>query len=159
MGNQNQMDWGGLDVVCDSIYVGATTPGATGTELVSADVAQLAGITAGTAEAEKAVVTDASNEIAGFASVTSDVFVGPVTGDVTGDVTGALDASGGTVIVPQAVTDVHDTTPTAASIITALGAAAAGKIGTIDDASGDTNTYLCISTDTSWYFLKFTKAA
>lgn len=62
------------------------------------------------------------------------------------------------VQLPQAVDNVHDTTPTAASIVTALGAAARGKIGTIDDADGDTNTYLCIATDASWYYLKFTKA-
>lgn len=61
-------------------------------------------------------------------------------------------------IIPQAVTQVNDTTPTAAEIISALGAAARGKIGTIDDNDGDTNGYLCFASDASWYFLKFTKA-
>jgi hypothetical protein len=163
MGNQNQVDWAGLDLVINNVYTGATEPGETGVELTSADLDQLAGITPGTAEAELAVVTDASNEIAGFASVTSDVFVGPLTGDVTGnvtgDVTGSLDATGGTAIIPSSVDNVHDTTPTQAQMVTALGAAAAGKVGTIDDASGDTVGYFCFSSDTSWYFLTGTKGA
>lgn len=89
-------------------------------------------------------------------NVTGDV-TGNVTGNVTGDVTGALDASSATVKLPQSVDNVHDTTPTQAQMVTALGAAARGKIGTIDDADGDTNGYICFSSDASWYWLKGTK--
>lgn len=62
----------------------------------------------------------------------------------------------------QAVTNVNDTTPTAAEITTAMGVTPAnagrGFIGTIDDADGDTNGYLVWSSDASWYWLKGTKA-
>ncbi len=61
----------------------------------------------------------------------------------------------------QAVTDVHDTTPTDAELDTAFGTpATVGRafIGTVDDADGDTNFYICASSDASWYYLKMTKA-
>lgn len=62
----------------------------------------------------------------------------------------------------QAVTNVHDTAPTDAELDTAFGTPASlgrGFIGTVDDADGDTNFYLCLTSDASWYYLKFTKAA
>jgi len=64
--------------------------------------------------------------------------------------------------VKQDVSNVHDTTPTAASLTLAFGAPATlgrGFIATIDDADGDTNGYLVFTSDASWYFLKFTKAS
>lgn len=60
----------------------------------------------------------------------------------------------------QAVDDVHDTTPTDAQLDSAFGTPATlgrGFIGTIDDADGDTNFYLCITSDASWYWVKMTK--
>lgn len=65
----------------------------------------------------------------------------------------------GQKVLPQSVDNVHDTVPTLAQITTALGPPKRGKIGTIDDADGETNIYLCIATDNSWAFLKFTKAS
>jgi hypothetical protein len=62
----------------------------------------------------------------------------------------------------QAVTQVHDTTPTIAELTTAFGDPATlgrGFIGTVDDNDGDTNAYMVFVTDASFYFLKFTKAA
>lgn len=62
----------------------------------------------------------------------------------------------------QDVSNVHDTVPTAASLTSAFGDPATlgrGFIATIDDADGDTNGYLVFTSDASWYFLKFTKAA
>jgi hypothetical protein len=61
----------------------------------------------------------------------------------------------------QAVTNVNDTTPTAAELTTAFGAPATlgrGFIGTVDDADGDANGYLVWTSDASFYFLKGTKA-
>ena len=60
-----------------------------------------------------------------------------------------------------AVDNVHDTTPTAASLVTALGTAAvagAGSIKLVNDAAGGINVYACISDGTDWFFLKFTKS-
>lgn len=62
----------------------------------------------------------------------------------------------------QAVTNVHDTTPTASELTTAFGDPATlgrGFIGTVDDADGDTNGYIAWTSDASWYFLKGTKAS
>jgi len=91
-------------------------------------------------------------------NVTGNV-TGNITGNVTGNVTGSIDASGGTLQVKNAVTNVHDTTPTQAEMVTALGAAARGKIGTIDDNDGNTVGYLCFSSDASWFFIAGTKGA
>jgi len=62
----------------------------------------------------------------------------------------------------QAVTQVHDTTPTAAELVTSFGAAATlgrGFIGTVDDNDGDAISYIVWTTDASFYFVKGTKAA
>jgi len=67
-----------------------------------------------------------------------------------------------TTISTQAVDDVHDTTPTDAQLDTAFGTPASlgrGFIGTLDDASGETNFYICITTDNSWFWTLMTKAA
>lgn len=63
--------------------------------------------------------------------------------------------------VKQAVTNVNDTTPTAAELTTAFGAPATlgrGFVGTVDDNDGDTNGYIVWCSDASFYFLKGTKA-
>lgn len=62
----------------------------------------------------------------------------------------------------QAVTDVHDTVPTAANCVTAFGAAATvgrGFIGTIDDADADARGFLVFASDASYYFIAATKCA
>lgn len=63
--------------------------------------------------------------------------------------------------VKQAVTNVNDTTPTAAELTTAFGNPATlgrGFVGTVDDADGDTNGYIVWCSDASFYFVKGTKA-
>lgn len=62
----------------------------------------------------------------------------------------------------QSLANVHDTTPTAASLTATFGSPATlgrGFVGTIDDNDGDTNGYIVWTSDASWYFLKGTKAA
>jgi hypothetical protein len=54
-----------------------------------------------------------------------------------------------------AITDVADP-PTQANMVTAFGAAAtagAGFIGFLNDANGGVNTWLCVSSGTSWYYV------
>lgn len=63
--------------------------------------------------------------------------------------------------IKQDVSNVHDTTPTDASLDSAFGTPASlgrGFLATIDDADGDTNGYLVWTSDASWYWLKGTKA-
>lgn len=55
------------------------------------------------------------------------------------------------------VSNVHDTTPTAAQIAAAMGTPEAGKIITINDAAGGVNFYLCASDGTNYFWLKMTK--
>lgn len=62
----------------------------------------------------------------------------------------------------QSVSNVNDTTPTAAELTAAFGTPASlgrGFVATVDDNDGDTNGYLVFTSDASWYFLKFTKAS
>jgi hypothetical protein len=62
----------------------------------------------------------------------------------------------------QAVNNVHDTAPTAAELTTSFGAPATlgrGFVGTVDDADGDTNSYIVWTSDASFFFLKGTKAS
>lgn len=55
----------------------------------------------------------------------------------------------------QAITNVHDTAPTQAEMVTAFGSAAvagAGALRTIKDADANTNMYICASNGTSWFY-------
>lgn len=61
---------GGNDLVVNELYIGATTPDAAGTELTGTNLGVLAGVTAGTATASKAVVLDSSKGIATITSAT-----------------------------------------------------------------------------------------
>lgn len=90
MGNPKQIDLGGLDVIVDKLYTGATRPGQTGSEMTIEELSSLEGITAGTVTAEKAVVVDASKDIGDFGVVTADTFTGDLTGaaSVTSSVAG-----------------------------------------------------------------------
>jgi hypothetical protein len=73
--------------------------------------------------------------------------------------TGLLTATAG-LLTKQAVTNVHDTTPTQAEMVTAFGAVPGrGFIGTIDDNDGNAVSYLCWSTDASYFFVAGTKGA
>lgn len=61
----------------------------------------------------------------------------------------------------QAVNNVNDATPTKAELTTSFGdptTLGRGFIGTIDDNDGNTNGYLVFTSDTDFFFLKFTKA-
>ena len=63
--------------------------------------------------------------------------------------------------IPQSLADVHDTIPTDAQLDAAFGTPPTlgrGYIRTIDDADGNTNFYIVITIDISWYWLKMTKA-
>jgi hypothetical protein len=64
------------------------------------------------------------------------------------------------VTLIQSTDDVADP-PTDDDLDTAFGTPAAlgaGFVGTLDDNSGDADCYLCWTSDTSWYYVKGTKA-
>lgn len=123
-------------------------------------------------------VTITSGASAGASGTAGDVAIdaGSAAGGTAGSITIGTSNAGAVTIgatsVPvnmtngglrtiQAVDNVNDTTPSDAELDTAFGTPATlgrGFIGTIDDADGDTNFYLCLTSDASWYFLKFTKA-
>lgn len=61
-----------------------------------------------------------------------------------------------------AVTNVNDTTPTEAEVVTAFGAIAAKKnafIGVINDNNGNANIYLVVKAGTKYAFVKLTVCA
>jgi hypothetical protein len=77
------------------------------------------------------------------------------------EITNILNVTAGGLRTIQSVADVHDTTPTDAQLDAAFGTPATlgrGFIGTVDDADGDTNFYIAITSDASWYWVKMTKA-
>lgn len=68
----------------------------------------------------------------------------------------------GIIRVPQAVNNVHNTTPTIAELTTSFGAPASmgrGFIGTVDDNDGDAISYIVWTTDAGYYYVIGTKAA
>lgn len=69
MGNPNQLDLGGMTIVCTDIVL-ASTPGGSQTSLSATEIAALDGVTAGTATASKAVVLGASKEISTITTAT-----------------------------------------------------------------------------------------
>ena len=76
-------------------------------------------------------------------------------------VLGVLNANAAGLRTKQAVTQVHDTTPTEAELTTAFGAPATlgrGFVGTVDDNDGNTNFYVVATSDASFFYHKFTKA-
>lgn len=104
---------------------------------------------------EDGIVTDKSVTVGGNLAVTGTTsFSGAAT------FSGAVIANTGGLRTFQAVTNVHDTTPTQAEMVTAFGAVPGrGFIGTIDDADGNAVSYLCWSTDASYFFVAGTKGA
>lgn len=85
----SKIDLGGNDVVVDSIYVGATGPGQAGTLLSGSELTALDGVTAGTASASKAIVTDSSNELSWAVSDSATDQVSPLTFALTATGAGA----------------------------------------------------------------------
>lgn len=67
------VDLGGNTLITENIRVGATAPGQTGTDISSAELTFLDGVTAGTVSASKAVVASASSTVTGLAGITSSV--------------------------------------------------------------------------------------
>lgn len=57
------VDMGGDTLILESLQVGATTPGSTGTALSSTELAYLDTVTAGTVTASKAVVVDSNKDV------------------------------------------------------------------------------------------------
>lgn len=70
MGSSTEMDLGGLDLVVNSLKVGATAAGQAGTTLTGAEVIVLDSVTAGTAAASKAVVLDSGTKVSGIKNIT-----------------------------------------------------------------------------------------
>lgn len=134
------VDLGGNTLVTENIRVGATGPGQAGVAIDAADLTVLDGATAANSGTGKAVITGTSGALT---------------------VAGVLDSSASGVRTKQAVNNVHDTTPTVEDLTASFGAPASlgrGFVGTVDDADGDTNSYLVWASDASFYYLKGTKA-
>lgn len=70
MASSTDVDYGGLDLICNSVKVGATKPGQAGTQISSTELGYLDSVTAGTVTASKAVVVDSSKNIGNFNNVT-----------------------------------------------------------------------------------------
>lgn len=66
-----KIDLSGNDLVIGDIFAGASTPGSAGTDIGTADLSAIAGVTAGTVAASKAVIVDASKNIGAFGTVTA----------------------------------------------------------------------------------------
>lgn len=64
-------DMSGSDLIVGDIKVAANTPGSAGTDITTADLTALAGVTAGTVSASKAVIVDGSKNIATFGTIGS----------------------------------------------------------------------------------------
>lgn len=136
----NVVDFGGNTIVAESIRVGATYPGQTGTEIDNIDFTTLEGADENNEGTNKVVITGTDGAVS---------------------VHGVLDASTEGVLTKQAVNNVHDTTPTIEDLTASFGDPASlgrGFVGTVDDADGDTNGYLVWTSDASFYFVKGTKA-
>ena len=129
MGFQNQIDLAGNDIVCNAVRVGATTPGAQGTELSGAELAVL-DVTAGAVTASKAVVADSNKDAGDFRNldaVNIDAGADAVAGTV--DVFPATTASGKIIIQAANSAGAFNTTITNASM-------AASRTVTIPDPGG-----------------------
>lgn len=73
MGSPLEIDYGGLTLVANTIKMGATAPGVPGTAITTSNVALLAGVTAGTAIASKAVTTDSSIRVTGLNGIAGSI--------------------------------------------------------------------------------------
>lgn len=146
-GNPNQLDLGGMTIVCTDIVL-ASTPGGSQTSLSATEIAVLDGITAGTAAASKALVLNSSANltaglnnfaiggtlaVTGVATFTvSPVFSAAITSATitTGTVTtltsttGTITTLGTTTLTPTTIAGAANFTgtPTFAAGITVTGA-------------------------------------
>jgi hypothetical protein len=84
MGNPNQLDLGGVTLVVSDIVI-ASTPGGAQTDLTAVNLTATAGVTPGTATASKAVILDASKNIATLGTIGAGVITS--TGDIVNGVT------------------------------------------------------------------------
>jgi hypothetical protein len=76
--------------------------------------------------------------------------------------TSVVNATAAGIRTKQAINNVGDTTPTAAELTTSFGTPASvgsGFVGVVKDADADTNCFVVVSNGTSYFYLKFTKAA
>jgi hypothetical protein len=111
------IDLAGNTLICQDIQVGATTPGSTGTSLSSTELAALDGVTAGTVTASKALVVDASKNIATLGTVGS----GAIT--VTSSAAGALSVGRQGATAPALKVDASTASSATGVAITAAAAA------------------------------------
>lgn len=79
----NNWDMGGNDLIVNSVSVGATGPGQSGTTLAGSELSVLDGVTPGTAAASKAVVLGASKDIATITSATVTTLTAPTIAGAT----------------------------------------------------------------------------
>lgn len=102
--SETDMDYGGLDLICNQVKVGATAPGQAGTVLSGAEIAVLDGVTAGTVTASKAVVVDSNKDAATFRHVTlsGNLVIGATTLSET-DLAKVDAVTNGTVTASKAV--------------------------------------------------------
>lgn len=85
-----QIDWGGMDLIVRDILI-ATKPGAAQTDLTATDVKAIAGVTAGTVAASKALIVDSSKNLATLGTVAMTALTA-----TTGTFSGAVSATTGT---------------------------------------------------------------
>lgn len=122
------LDYGGLDLICNQVKVGATAPGQSGTTLSGSEIAVLDGVTAGTVTASKALVVDANKAIGSLGTVTladaANVVVNATTGTKIGTAVGQkLGFWNATPVVQQASAN-------QAAVTTTVGSAVAGTAAT-----------------------------
>lgn len=147
-------DMSGNDLVVGNVYVGASTPGASGTLLSGSEITVLDGVTPGTVTASKAVVVDSNKDISSFRNVTA-----------TGTTTLAT-----TTMTGLATTRSATATPAAASAVaaitfgsdgvgiywgtgspdTALTAAKGSLYIATDGSSGSTRLFINTDGSTAW---------
>ncbi len=76
------VDLGGNTLITENIRVGATSPGQAGTDISSAEIAVLDGVTAGTVTASKATVVDSNKDLTSFRNLTATTFFAGASGTV-----------------------------------------------------------------------------
>lgn len=79
MGTNTDLDYGGLDIIVNSVKVGATAPGQAGSTLSSTELGFLDGVTAGTAAASKALVLNSSSAITSGLTALTATTITPTT--------------------------------------------------------------------------------
>ncbi len=135
MGNPREVDMGGLTLVVNEIKTGATAAGATGTDLTASNVGLLAGVTAGTVIASKAVTVDSSVNFAGV-NVAGIARIDLDSATATLSTNAATITKWAAVITTESLTTAHTAAETL--VITKTGVAA-GDLAMISQVGG-TNT-------------------